>query len=231
MNVRILALAGLALAFASPHVEAQGVVVDEGRFSVQIGGQEVGSEEFVIRRAGLGRDDAIFANGAIVLTVAGESQEVRPLLRATPTDGVADSYQVVVTGKDAVDIRLARSGRRYVATIRSAIGAEDREFQARTDTRILELGVAHHYYFARDVRDGRTLHALEPRTRGQATLTAGPRSEEDLRLGPNVVSARRVEFTSDRGDDRVVWFDRQGRVLKVEIASLDYVAERTDLVG
>jgi hypothetical protein len=53
----------------------------------------------------------------------------------------------------------------------------------------------------------------------------------ELRLGPNRVPALRVDFASDRDDDRVVWFDRQGRVLRVEIPSLRYVAERIDLVG
>lgn len=220
----------LLLAAPLPGV-AQGVVVDQGQFSIRIGGRNVGTEDFVIRRAGLGRDDAIFANGVVSIRDAGGAQEIRPLLRAAPPDGIAESYQVTVTGTDAMEIRLARSGRRYVATIRSSVGDEDREFQARIDTRVLETGVAHHYYFLRDAREAVATHTLEPRGRRQAELTAGPRRDEELRLGPNTVTARRVEFTSSGGDARIVWFDRQGRVLRVEIPSLGYVAERTDVVG
>ena len=170
------------------------------------------------------------------VTDGGVLQEVRPLLQATPLEGAAASYEVVVTGQDAMEVRLARvlnarSRYVYVATIRSDIGSEDREFQARENTRVIELGVAHHYYFLRDVREGRETPVLEPRSRRQIKLTAGSRTEEELVLGPNHISARRVEYTSDSGDDRVVWYDRQGRVLRVEVPSLSYVAERTDLVG
>jgi len=35
----------------------------------------------------------------------------------------------------------------------------------------------------------------------------------------------------DGEQERVVWFDRQGRVLRVDIPALQYVAERSDLVG
>jgi hypothetical protein len=231
MNRRILALVALLSASTAPAVLAQGIVVDQGQFAIRIGGRLVGTEEFVIRRAGLGRDDAVFANGVVSLTVDGSAQEIRPLLRATPPEGTAASYQVDVSGADSMGLRLARVGRRYVATINSAIGDEDREFQARPDTRVLELGVAHHYYFLRNVREGSQVHALEPRSRRQVTLAAGARVVVDLRLGANVVSARRVEFASDQGDDRTVWFDRQGRVLRVEIPSRSYVAERKDLVG
>jgi hypothetical protein len=46
-----------------------------------------------------------------------------------------------------------------------------------------------------------------------------------------VVPARQSVFSEDDGTERRVWFDRQGRVLRVEIPSLGWVAERTDLVG
>jgi len=231
MNIRVLVLLSVLSAAMAPDALAQGIVVDGGQFAVKIDGRAAGTEDFVIRRAGLGREDAVFANGVVSLTVNGSAQEVRPLLRTTPPDGTAESYQVDVTGPDAMDLRLTRAGRRYVATISSGVGDEDREFQARADTRVVELSVAHHYYFLRDLRAGRQAHLLEPRSRRQVTLTAGESIEEDLRLGPNTVPARRVEFTSNEGDHRTVWFDRQGRVLRVEVPSRAYVAERTDLVG
>jgi hypothetical protein len=231
MNKTIPLLATMLTLFGNAELSAQGVIVDQGQFSIRVGGQVIGAEDFVIRRAGLGRQDAVFANGVVSVTTNGQIQEVRPLLRATPPEGTAESYQAVVTGPQAIEVRLARSGRRYIATINSELGDEDREFQARPDTRVLEMGVAHHYYFLRDLREGREAHTLEPRTSRQVMLIAGARTEVELRLGPNRVPALRVDFASDRDDDRVVWFDRQGRVLRVEIPSLRYVAERIDLVG
>ncbi|NIQ59879.1 MAG: hypothetical protein GWN85_42430, partial [Gemmatimonadetes bacterium] len=62
----------------------QGVVVDQGRFAITVGGREAGTEDFVIRRASLGLGAAYFANGVISLTGPESTSEIRPLLRAGP---------------------------------------------------------------------------------------------------------------------------------------------------
>lgn len=231
MKFRAFAVTALVFVCLAAPALGQGVVLDQGQFAIRVGGRDVGTEDFVIRRASLGLGSAFFANGVVAVTEGDAIREVRPLLRATPPDGQAESYQVEVTGDGAMTLRLARSARRYVAAIRSAIGDEDREFQARPDTRVIELDVAHHYYFVRDLRTDRSSHVLEPRTRHQYLLTAVSRTDEEVRLGPNAILVRRVEFSSDDGNDRTVWYDRQGRVVRVEIPSRSYVAERTDLVG
>ncbi len=231
MNLRLLLATSVLLALATPGLGAQGVIVDEGSFAVSIGGVPVGTEDVVIRRPGVGREDALFANGAIVLTLPEGRLDMNPLLHAAPPDGVAVRYQVSATGPDPIQVQVARSGRRYLATIRSDEGAEDREFQAHIDTRVLERHVAHHYYFLRDLRPERAVHTLEPRTRLQGLITAREPVQEMIRLGPNEIQARRIDFTTDTGEIRTIWYDRQGRVLRVHIASLEYLAERTDLVG
>jgi len=230
MSIDRSKLTVLAALLLTTPAAAQGVVVDQGQFGITVAGERVGTEDFTIRRAGFGRDDAIFANGVVSLSIAGALQEIRPLLRAVPPDGVVAGYQVEVEGPEALELQLTRAGRRYVAVIRSVEGEEDREFQARPDTRILDLDVAHHYYFLQDIREGGTAHALEPRTRRQANLTVGAWVDEELQLGRTSVAARRVEFSSGSAV-RIVWFDRLGRVLRVEVPERDYVAERLDLVG
>ena len=82
-----------------------------------------------------------------------------------------------------------------------------------------------------DVLEGRRASVLEPRTSRQLTFLVASRRDVEVTLGTNTVRALRVDFTSDQGDDRTVWYDRQGRVLRVEIPSQSYVAIRTDLVG
>ncbi|MSR19515.1 MAG: hypothetical protein EXR91_00850 [Gemmatimonadetes bacterium] len=208
---------------------AQGIVVDQGRFAVSFRGASAGTEDFSIRRAGLGREEAIFANATVALTREGLPQEIRPLLRATPPNGVASEYQVEVVGADAVDLGLRRVGRRYVATIHSEIGEEQREFPAEPDTWILEADVAHLYYFLRDAREGSVTPVVVPRARIRLELTAGASTDEDLRVGSTVLRARRIEFSAGE-DRRTVWFDRLGRVLRVEIPATGYVAERTDVL-
>jgi hypothetical protein len=215
-------LVALALAPSAGH--AQGVVVDQGRFTVSYRGEPAGSEDFSIRRAGLGPDDAIFANATISLTRGGLSQEIRPLLRATP-EGVAIEYQVEVTGADALELGLRRVARRYVATIRSGAGEEQREFPATAETRVLEPDVAHFYYFLRDTEPGAVTPVIEPRSRTRHDLTTGAAVEQQLTIGSTTLPARRVEYTAG-SDVRRVWFDELGRVLRVEIPSTGYVAER-----
>jgi hypothetical protein len=217
----------LAVLVAPGSGAAQGVVVDQGRFNVTLGGSGVGIEEFTIRRAGLGRDDALFANATVVITRGSRSQELRPLLRAAPPDGTATEYQIQVTGVDALELRLRRSGRRFTAVIRSERGEEQREFPADTETRVVEADVAHHYYFLRDAREGSVTPILEPRLRWRTELVAGAPSDVELRSGQNVIPARRVDFTSGE-ERRSVWYDRLGRVVRVEIPSRGYIAERVD---
>jgi hypothetical protein len=230
-------VAALSLSLLPPHgVAAQGVVVDQGTFAVSLGGRPVGTEEFTIRRAGLNRDDALFASGTVSLRRDGSSQQVRLLLRAEPTGGIPKCegaepcYQIDVEGFEPLSLRLGLSGRRFVARIVAQGGEEIREFPAANGTRILERHVAHHYYFLRDIPEGEDAHVISPRDRSRTTLTAGHWTDEQIQLGPNVVQARRVEFVA--GDDRrIVWFDRLDRVLRVSVPSEGYLAERTDLVG
>jgi hypothetical protein len=230
MRLRPVVFVALCATAFAPHAAAgQGVIVDQGQFSVSFGGTSAGTEDFSIRRAGLGRDDAIFANAVVTLSRGGAAQEVRPLLRATPPDGVAIEYQVRVVGTDPIELGLRRTGRRYVATIHSAQGEEQREFPAEAESRILEADVAHLHYFLGSAAEGSVTPVVVPRTRGRLDLTAGPAVEEDLHVGTTVVAARRVEFTSAE-DRRIVWFDRLGRVLRVEIPATGYVAERTDVL-
>ena len=226
----VLSVATLAAAaFASP-VASQGIVVDEGTFSITVAGREVGTEEFSIRRAGIGRDDAFFANGVITRGTSVDREEVSPLLRATPPDGLVAGYQVRVQGRDALELQLTLVGNRYVVVARSSLGDEEREFPARSTTRILDRDVAHHYYFLRDLREGEEVHVLEPRTRTQATLSVERRTDDQIQVEGRSTDARRLEIRVSQ-QSRIVWYDQLGRVLRVEIPALGYVAMRTDLVG
>ena len=119
MNARSVWILGLSMGLIAAPAATQGIVVDRGQFVVTVDGRIVGNEDFVIRRAGLGRGDAVFANGVVLLDVGGREQEVRPLLRAMTLNGIAASYQVTVTGPGAMELRLVRNRGRYVATISS----------------------------------------------------------------------------------------------------------------
>ncbi len=211
-------------------LSAQSVVVDEGTFRISVDGKAVGTEEFTIRRTGMGDAATIIAHAVVSLSVADGARELRPVLEALPADGSASGYQLKISGAETTELSVNLAGRRYVSMLRSDVGEEEREFLARPQTRIIEPWVAHHYYFLRDVPDGSQVPVIEPRSRRQLQLTSGTAVEETLRLGVNDVPARKLTFSA--GDEtRTVWFDRQGRVLRVDVPSISYRAVRTDLVG
>ena len=130
----------------------------------------------------------------------------------------------------SVEIMLNASGPRYFSRFISGEGQEEREFRAEPGTRIVEQQVAHHLYFLGNVLKDSTVHVIEPLSRTDREFLVSTQQDEEIRLGRNRVLARRVIFTSADGD-RIVWFDRQGRVLRVEIPTIGYLAEREDLVG
>jgi hypothetical protein len=226
-----LALALALSALAQPgRGAAQSVVVDEGTFAVSLGGALAGTEQFTIRRAGVGDDAIVIANAVIRLDRGAGPMELRPLLEVTPLDDVSVNYQLKVSGSETSELSVRVAGRRYVARIRTDAGEEEREFLARPGTRIVEEGVAHQYYFLRGVREGSITPVIEPRTRRQVQLTAAASTEEEIQVGTSRVRARKLTLSAGE-DVRLVWFDAQGRVLRVEIPALGYAAERQDLVG
>ena len=230
MSVRTAVLTSSLFWLTPLSLMAQSVMVDEGTFSVQLAGMPAGTEEFTIRRAGIGEEATVIAQGVIHLDQANGTTGLHSLLRTLLPDGNVSDYQLKVSGVESAELSLWLDGRRYSARFRTLEGEEEREFLARPGTHLLEEGVAHHYYFLKDVREGSRTPILEPRTRKQMQLLASPAGEEEIRVGTTRVVARRVTFGT--GDDaRSVWFDAQGRVLRVEIPFLGYVAQRQDLVG
>lgn len=230
---RVMSVLGLAFTLVSPSLRAQSMVVDEGTFAITLAGKPAGTETFQIRRSGVGADAIAIAQGHVHLDESGGKVELIPLLEDSLADGAAVGYHLKASGTDISEMSLKRAGRRYVSLIRSKAGEEQREFLARPGTRILEEDVAHQYYFLHDVTAGARIPIIEPRTRKEFELTASGWTDVELHLGNNLVQARRITFTvGTKGHDpRTVWYDRQGRVLKVAVPSRHYIAERTDLVG
>ncbi len=224
------ALTLLAMLMCGGSATAQSVMVDEGTFALAVHGKEAGTETFSIQQAAAGNEGTVIAHGIVKLTLPDGTSEIRPLLEAAGLDGTASKYQLKVSGAESMELRLTLAGNRYVSVIRSRAGEEEHEFLARPKTRIVEEDVAHQYYFLRNVPQGGRAFVIEPRTRRQFQFVASSVSDEELTLNQTTVQARKVTFSA--GDDqRIVWFDRQGRVLRVEVPSRGYVAERQDLVG
>ncbi len=231
MRPRSLRFALLATALggltAPRGAAAQNVVLDEGTFRILHGGQQVGTETFTIRRVGSGDDAHVIANGVIQMDLPSGHRELRPLLRAAP-DLSLSAYQLEVTGDQVATVAVTAADRRYVARTRSATGEREREFRGGDGTILLDQDVAHQYYFLGPALDrGGTVSVIEPRAGAQVRLDVREAGTETLDIGGQSIAARHVVL-SGGGQTRDVWFDAQGRVLKVAIPSEQYTAIRTE---
>lgn len=216
----------LLLTLAAP-VRAQNVILDEGTFRILRGGQEVGTETFTIRRIGQGDDTYIIANAVVELDLPTGHEQVKPLLRATP-DLSVERYQVEVSGREPTEIALTLSGRRFVARIRTASGEQEREFRATPGAVLLEDGVAHQYWFLSQLAQGTAVTVLVPRAGTQDRIVVRSARPESVTVAGTQVQARHVTLDIN-GHVHEVWYDADGRVLRVVIPDTGSSAERTSL--
>ncbi|MEX1183903.1 MAG: hypothetical protein WEF86_11775 [Gemmatimonadota bacterium] len=218
-----------AAALAAP-AAAQTVQLDEGTFRILVNGREVGVETFSIRQNGTGADAVIIAQGRVVLDAAAGGNEVLANVQLAGAGLRPVAYDVELRGGDARRINARVTGSRASARTMSSAGETMREYLVSDGAVLLDDGVAHHYYFiAQRVAAGATRTPIViPREsrQVQATITAG--GQESISAGGQTVSARKIVVTAD-GGERTVWVDAEGRVLRVEIPSKDYVAVRTEL--
>ena len=214
----------LLLALAVP-VRAQNVILDEGTFRLLSGGRDVGTETFTIRRVGQGEEAHVIANAVLELDLPSGHQQVKPLLQAG-TDLSLTAYQVAVSGADPSDVRVQSNGRRFLTTTRTPAGEQEREFRATPGSVLLEEGVAHQYWFLSQLAEGTQVTVLVPRSGTQYAVAVRSARPESTRIAGATVEARRVTFEID-GKMHEVWYDAEGKVLKVNVPSTGFAAERT----
>ena len=206
-------------------VRAQNVVVDEGTFRIFAHGRDVGTETFTIRLVSQGADTHVIANGVIELDLPGGHQQVKLLLRSD-SDLRLSAYQVQVSGSDATEVAVTLSGRRFLTRTRTPSGELEQEFRAIPGTVVLDNGVAHQYWFLSRLTEGTEVTALIPRVGAQYRIQVREALVGSVQVAGAEVQARHVTFTIE---DRVhaVWYDANGRVLKVVVADTGFSAERT----
>lgn len=213
LALTLVAVSGLA---------AQAVLLDEGSFEIWIDDRRVGTESFTIHRVGLGGDSEILATG----TVETEEVSMRPALKTAP-DYHPVSYQNTVTGDRNAELSVVLSGTRYESRMSGPEGEMEREYRAGTEAILMEEGVAHHYFFlARTApQAGARLRVILPVEGRQTPVQVRSVARDDVRLGREVLPAR--HFVLAFGDEeRHLWVDDDGRVLRVERPDRNWRAER-----
>jgi hypothetical protein len=225
MHLRALPLAVLLplLALGAP-LRAQNVVLDEGTFRLQREGRDIGTETFTIRRVGQGADAHVIANAVIELDLPSGHEQIKPLMRVEPDQSVSQ-YQVAVSGQAPTQIAVELNGRRFVARTRTPSGEQEREYRATAGAVLLERDVAHQYWFLSELAEGTDVTVLVPRSGSLDRIVVRASRPETLALGGAPVQARHAVFEVDGGIHEV-WFDADGRVLKVLVPATGFGAER-----
>jgi hypothetical protein len=138
------------------------------------------------------------------------------------------TYRIKVSGSEDAEITVRVAGGRYLAKVISAAGEELREFRAGSGSVILDEGVAHHYFLLTSFLNedaGVSLTVLTPRQGRQLRMSLTFVGEDQVPVGMQHLNARHFRLNGDDGA-RDIWFDEQWRILRVEIPSRGYVAER-----
>jgi hypothetical protein len=231
MSVKTLAATAALLLSIPFSSHGQNVPLDEGAFRLYIHGERAGREEFSIRRVGAGDQRRIILRGTVSLELPSGRINLAPAAEAASGDLEVSAYQIKVSGTETTDIFVSLSGRRYLARIVSSRGEELREFRAGPGSLLLDDDVAHHHYLLTPFLESASpvsLTVLTPRAQSQVRLTLALVGREEVRVGQDLRQARRFRLDGGEGP-RDIWFDDQGRILRIEIPSRGYVAERESL--
>ena len=232
MNLRILAPALFLLAVQPSQTHCQNVSLDENAFRIYVDGELIGREEFSIRQIGPVDQQRIILRGSVELDLSEGMLKLAPAMDVQGETLAVSAYQIKVSGTETTDIFVSVSGNRYLARVVSLSGEQLREFRAGPGSVLLDDGVVHHHYLLNSFLEhdsAVSLTVLTPRAGRQQRMTLSLVGEEEIRVGGVLVSDAR-RFHLDGGDHpRDIWFDSQGRILRIEIPSQGYLAERESL--
>jgi len=232
MNFRLLAPALFLLALYPSQIRCQNVSVDENAFRIYLDGEVVGREEFSIRRIGPGGQQRIILRGKVELDLSEGRLNLAPAMDVQGGTLRVSDYQIKVSGTEATDIFVSVSGNRYLARVVSSSGEQLREFRAGPGSVLLDEGVVHHHYLLNPFLDGESsvsLTVLMPRAGRQERMTLSLVGEEEIRVGGVLVPDARRYHLEGGDHTRDIWFDSHGRILRMEIPSQGYLAERESL--
>lgn len=221
----------LAALLASFPVEAQTTTLDEGTFRLLVSGQEVGTETFTIRQSGTGDRAVVIAQGRVVLAGDDGAEQLTSSLQLSGATLRPAAYDLQVEGGETERIAGRVVGGRFSARIVRPSGEQMREYLVSDGAVIADEGVAHQYYFLaqRVGANGGRVPIVIPRTSRQVWAQVTVHGNESVQVGGATATARRLDVQPEGGSAARVWVDAEGRVLRVEIPSSNFVAERTAL--
>lgn len=229
MNPRFLLFAAAFLALIPARALSQNVSVDENVFRIFLNGDAVGREEFSIRQIGPLGQRRIILHGSVQLDLPDGRLNLVPAMDAQGGSLGISTYQIKASGTEATDIFVTVSGNRFLARTVSSAGEQLREFRAGPGSVLLDEGVVHHHYLLNPFLEAEaavSLTVLIPRQGRQERMTLTLVGEEEIRVGGVLVPDARRFHLGGGEHPRDIWFDNQGRILRLEIPSQGILAER-----
>ncbi len=225
----ILSFVALLLVLLPVGLAAQTGARDEGTFEVLVNDRVVGSEEFSIRQIGAGASADFVATSTVRVMQPSGGLDLTTSLRSSGVQADPVVYEVTVGGDAPRRIVGSVGSGRFSAKIMTPSGEQLREYVASSGATILDEGVAHHYYFlARRTRSGR-VPILIPRENRQVMAQVSDRGEESLNIRGTQVTLYHLVVEPEGGEERHVWVDDLGRVIRVSIPARNYLAVRTEI--
>jgi hypothetical protein len=222
MRTRLLLCAAL-LAGLPCAVRAQTTMLDEGSFTVTRAGR-TGREDFRIVRVVAPTASTLVGTGTAVTGTV----RVISVLR-TDTTGVPVDFQL--EGREANEVRervtIQAARDRLAARSQSPRGESAREYFLRPGMVIFDDEFAHAYYFL-TLQRREIVTAVLPHRNELAQLHVLPKGDEPIEIAGTRVVARHY-VVSDATGERQLWTDSAGRVLRVEVPALAFVAVRDAL--
>lgn len=219
---RVIAVAA-ALGLAGP-LGAQVTTIDEGSFTLFIGAERVGREEFSIRRVPDGGRSVLLLQS----TTALDGRRLAPALRADST-GLPISYQLELREDGATTTRVSASAgaNRLALRVTTARGESARQLPLPPGTVVLDEDVVHQYYLVAARAPG-PVSVLVPRRLGREDAVLARRSDGPVEIGTGTVPARHLVLTDGAGVSTDIWTDATGRLLRVAVPARGFVAVRDE---
>lgn len=210
----------------------QETTVDAGSFTILRGSTKIGREEFRIRRAsppGLG----FLLTGTVVYP----DRRMLPVL-GTDSAGSPERYQVDVRiGDRRAELLSLQIGHGQGSTrVQTSRGETATEFEVPPEARLLDDSIFSQYYFLvrplysagrTAVGTSVTLPVILPRRATSATMRLEVVGPDSVDAGGGRRAATRWRL-SGSGDERELWADAGGRILRVVFPGVGLTAVRDD---
>ncbi len=214
----LLAPTGVPAATAAP----QGPVLDAGTLVISRSGVVVGREEFTVRRGRSSGPDGYTITSAVSYPPSSPSVTLSPVVELGP-DSIPVQVQFDVYGDGQSRVYARFGPRRITLRVVRPGGESARELPAVGGEIVADDSVFGLYAIppARGAR-----HAVAPRSGARFPLEVVDRGTERTTL-QGVPRDLRHDVLRLGSQERHLWYDQNGRLMKVEVPALNLTAERS----